>query len=166
MLLRAGVVLVVAALASATSASAAVVTRHATTASYSLTLDVGPTETMYSAAQVKSMHPKSGEEMFGNGAMMGGMSSMHGMTRHLEVHIFSRATGKVLTNLMPAISLTDTSQTMPMATKVSVVEMEGIGQGIADYHYGNNVTLTMGHVYVVVVKVDGQKATFPSFKAS
>jgi hypothetical protein len=165
MLLRAGVVLAVVALAGAPTSSATVVSRHATTASYSLTLDVGPTETMYTAAQVKSMHPKSGEEMLGNGAMMGGMS-MHGMTRHLEVHIFSRASGKVLTDLMPAISVTDTSEKTMMMTKLSVVEMEGIGEGLSDYHYGNNVTLTMGHLYVVVVKVGGQTATFPSFKAS
>jgi hypothetical protein len=166
MRLLTGAAAVAVALVSAAASSAAVITQTTTTASYKLTLEVGPTETMYTAAQVKSMHPTSGEVMLGNGSMMsGGMSGMSGSTRHLEVHIFSRSTGKVLTGLMPSIVVTDTSDKAMMADRLSVVTMEGIGEGVADYHYGNNVTLTRGHLYRVMVTVKGQKATF-SFKAS
>src|SRR5580692_5372611 len=74
MLLRSGALAAVAALAVAAPAAGAVVTRHAVTASYKLTLEVGPTETMYTLAQEKTKHPRSGEVMLGNASMMGGMS--------------------------------------------------------------------------------------------
>jgi hypothetical protein len=141
----------------------AVVTRHATTATYALTLRVGPTEAMYTPAQVKAKHPKTGEVMIRGGSMnMGGMG-MGGMTRHLEVHIASRATGKVITNVTPSISLTDTKG-MAMASKVNAIAMEGVSAGVADLHYGDNVQLTVGHAYKVVVTIKGEKATF-SFTA-
>jgi hypothetical protein len=158
-----------AVLIGAAASSAAVITRHATTASYKLTLEVGPTETMYTQAQLKSMHPTGGEVMLGNSAMMAGMSSSMkgGTTRRLEVRVFSRSTGKVVTHLKPTISLTDLNAKMAMAANVAVVEMEGIGPGggAADYHYGNNVMLTPRHVYDVVVTIDGQRGRF-SFTAS
>ena len=75
----------------------------------------------------------------------------------------SRATGTVVTNVRPSITLTDTSG-MAMSEKVNAMAMEGIGAGIADLHYGDNVKLTAGHVYKVVVTVKGEKATF-GFKA-
>ena len=89
--------------------------------------------------------------------------SMDGANRHLEVHVSSRATGKVVPNAQPAITLTDTSG-MPMSQDVNAMAMQGIGAGIADRHYGDNVKLTAGHMYKVLVKVKGEKATF-TFKA-
>jgi len=151
------------ALVLAATAAAVTITKHATTKSYSLTLDVGPSETMYSQAQVKSMHPTSGEVMVGSGTMTSSMSMKGANVRHLEVHVFSRTTGKVVTNVRPSISVVDKAD-MAMTTKLDVVAMEGIGEGAADLHYGNNVALTSGHTYDVTVVVDGQKAGF-QFKA-
>jgi hypothetical protein len=104
--------------------------------------------------------------MVGNDSMsMGGMS-MSAANRHLEVHVASRRTDKVVTNVRPTITLTDTSAMggMAMSDKVNAMAMQGIGEGVADLHYGDNVKLTAGHVYKVVVTVKGEKATF-SFKA-
>jgi hypothetical protein len=144
-------------------ASAALITRHATTATYALTLSIGPTEAMYTPAQVKANHPTSGEVMINGGTMsMGGMS-MGGITRHLEVHLKSRATGKVVTNVTPKISLIETGG-MAMTTKVQAIAMEGVGEGVADLHYGNNVKLTVGHIYKVAAIVKGEKASF-TFRA-
>lgn len=42
--------------------------------------------------------------------------------------------------------------------------MYGIAEGRSDLHDGNNVKLTAGYVYEVVVTVKGEKATF-SFTA-
>jgi hypothetical protein len=140
----------------------AVITRTATTPTYKLTLSVGPVEKMYTAAEVKAKHPTDGEMMVGHSMSMGGMS-MGDANRHLEVHVAARATGKVVTNAQPAITLTDTSG-MAMSEKVDAMAMQGIGQGIADLHYGDNVKLNAGHMYKVVVKVKGEKATF-TFKA-
>jgi len=151
-----------AALLIVTSASAAVITRSAMTATYKLTLHVGPVEAMYTQAEVKAKHPASGEVMVGNSMAMGGMS-MGAASRHLEVHVASRATGKVVTNVTLMIMLTGTTA-MAMAEKVDAMAMEGIGAGVADLHYGDNVKLAAGHVYKVVVTVKGEKATF-SFKA-
>lgn len=153
-----------AALLIVSSATAAVITRTATTTTYKLTLAVGPVETMYTQAEVKSKHPASGEVMVGSS--MGGGMAMGAANRHLEVHVASRATGKVVTNVSPTIMLTDTSAMggMAMAEKVNAMAMEGIGQGVADLHYGDNVKLAAGHVYKVAVTVKGERATF-TFKA-
>jgi hypothetical protein len=141
-------------------ASAATITRNANTKSYALTLVVGPLEKMYTPAQVKAMHPKTGEVMVG-GSMGGGMSMGKG-TRHLEVHMHSRANGKVVTNVTPTIMIRDKSAMsgMNMATKVPAMAMQGIGQGVSDLHYGNNVPLKAGHTYVITVTVNRQPATF------
>jgi cation efflux family protein len=157
--------LALVALLSATSASVATITRHAETRSYKPTLDVGPLETMYTEAQVKTMHPKTGEVMVGSSMGGSGMSMGKG-TRHLEVHVYSRATAKVVTGVVPTIGLHDKTamSSMNMTVKVPAVAMEGVGEGTADLHYGNNVPLTAGHTYEVVVTVDKQTATF-TFRA-
>jgi hypothetical protein len=124
MRLLTGVVVGAVALVGAATAPAATITRAVTTASYRVVLDLGPAETMYTPAQLKTMHPRSGEVMLANAMAMGGMSMGAGMTRHLELHVFSRATGKVLTGLMPKISLTDTSAKTMMAERVAAVARE------------------------------------------
>jgi hypothetical protein len=53
---------------------------------------------------------------------------------------------------------------MAMTVKVPVVAMEGVGEGAADPHYGNNVKLIVGHVYQVVVTANEESATF-TFRA-
>jgi hypothetical protein len=115
---------------------------------------------MYTPAQVKSMHPKMGEVMVG-GSMGGGMSMGKG-TRHVEVHIHSRANGRVVTNVSPTMRIRDKTAMagMDMAVKVPVMAMQGIGQGVSDLHYGNNVPLKTGHTYVITVTVNKEPATF------
>ena len=158
-----GAVVAVATLVGAGAAAAATITRTATTARYTVRLDVGHSETMYTAAEAKAKHPTSGEVMVGGGSMsMGG--SMAGMARHLEVHIRSRATGKPVTSVMPVITLTDTTPMAMTSDKLDVMAMEGVGDGLADLHYGNNVSLTANHVYKVLVTIKGDTATF-TFKA-
>jgi hypothetical protein len=136
-----------------------------TTATYKLTLSVGPVEKMYTAEDVRTKHPASGEVMIGHAMTMEGMT-MDDANRHLEVHVLSRTTRKVVTNARPTITLTDTSAMggMAMSEKVNAMAMQGIGEGTADLHYGDNVKLAVGHVYKVVVTVKGEKATF-SFRA-
>jgi len=149
----------------AAPALGAVIKRTVTTPTYKLTLSVGPVEKMYTPAEVKAKHPSDGEVMVGASMSMGGMS-MGDANRHLEVHVAARATGKVVTNEQPAITLTDTNGMtgMSMPQKVNAMAMQGIGEGVADLHYGDNVKLTSGHKYRVVVKVKGEKAAF-TFKA-
>jgi hypothetical protein len=162
-------VLVIAAatLVAASSSSAATITRTAKTARYSLTLNVGSAETMYTQADVKKMHPTSGEVMIGGSmSMAGSMAAMKGeVERHLELHVVARSTGATVTNVMPTISLTDTSGMAMAATKVDAVAMQSVTKGASDRHYGNNVSLTLGDEYKASVVVNGEKASF-SFKAA
>ena len=126
----------------------------AKTSHYRFAVSLPVMQTMYTAAQVKSKHPTSGEVMLG-----GAVSMMHTMAmgsgRHLEVQICSRATGKVVIGASPAIQLTDAKS---MTTNVPVVEMEGIGMGSADYHYGNDVAVTVGSRIKVTVKLHSEHA--------
>jgi hypothetical protein len=155
----------IAFLLAAATVLAAPITQQANTKTYALTLVVGPLEMMYTPAQVKAMHPKSGEVMLGSSTGGSGMSMGSG-NRHLEVHIHSRATGKVVTSATPTIGIRDESamSSMKMLAAVPVVMMQGIGAGTADLHYGNNVKLTPGHRYQVVVTVDRQTGSF-TFRA-
>jgi hypothetical protein len=159
--MRAVAVVSVLALVITTAASAATITRHARTKSYSLTLVVGPSESMYTQAQVKKLHPKSGEVMLA-GAMSGGSMSMHA-NRHLELSVKSRATGRVVTNVSPQISLYDAAGKGTTFT-VDAVAMQGIGMAMSDVHYGDNVALVAGHVYRVHIVVGGEPVTL-SFTA-
>jgi predicted metal-binding membrane protein len=126
------------------------------TASYVIALQIGPAQKMYTAAQVKQQHPKSGELM-----LSGTISAMHlGMasTRHLEVHICSRSR-VVVTGAHPTITLDD-PRLKTMLMNVPIATMEGIGLGKADYHYGNNVELAAGHHVTVSVRLNGEQASF------
>jgi hypothetical protein len=114
---------------------------------------------MVMPAEVRSKHLKSGEVVLGGGSMasmkqMGsGMSTMS----HLEVHICNRHTGRVMTGAKPKIEL---AMSGGMAKPVSVMAMQGIGAGVADYHYGNNVLVDPGARYAVTVRVGSDKVTF------
>lgn len=80
-------------------------------------------------------------------------------SRHLEVHICSTTTGRVITDAEPTITVTDSSEGN-MSTRVPIAVMEGIGQGTSDLHYGNNVVMAGGHDYTVLVQLGSQTAVF------
>jgi hypothetical protein len=128
---------------------------RATTPSYTFKLVIGMAAQMWTRAQVEATHPETGELM-----LMGSMTaiSMSGSQRHLEVHIYSRSTGKPVAGAHPTITVTDITAKNAMPTQIPVAEMEGVAQGAADLHYGNNVTLTPGHHYKVTVTLNGQQA--------
>jgi hypothetical protein len=131
-----------------------------TTADYVMVAGMGASEAMYTPEHAASTHPKSGEIMVsgqmgdgGNSMSMGAGSSM----AHLEVHVCSRATGKAVTDMMPSMTI-HSSGSGAMATSVAVAEMQGLDRNPADTHYGNNVTITPGDQYKVVVTMNGQTA--------
>ena len=129
------------------------------TKSYVFAAALEPFQQMYTPAQLKAKHPKSGEVMV-SGQMMGMHMSMSSQ-RHLEIHICSRSSGKVVTGAHPTITFEDLSGKGKMKMEmVPVAAMYAIKQGPSDYHYGNNVTVTAGHTYQVTVKLSGQTATF------
>ncbi len=144
------------------------ITQAAETPRYRMVLDVGPREAMYTPAQVQAHHPRNGEVMLrgqmGNMGNMGKMGKMGNMgssasTRHLEVHICNRSTGKVATNLQPVITLVDNSAAN-MTNRVPSATMQGTTSGAADLHYGNNVIMPASRRFTVTVAVGDQHATF------
>jgi hypothetical protein len=133
------------------SCASGTVARHGP---YVFALSIGPMETMYTPAEAKSKNPKTGEVMLA-GKMVGGMAGMDmttGPQRHLEVHICKTGGGQVVTGAHPTITVN--------GAMVPVAVMEGVGEGVADYHYGNNVNLQPGQKVTVVVKLNGQTAVF------
>jgi hypothetical protein len=152
-----GTIAAAAALSSAVAAASGP-SAQATTHSYVFRVSVGMPEHMWTMAQVKAKHPKSGEVML-MGVMVSGGSMSMGSQRHLEVHITSRATGKVVTNAVPTITVVDPAAMNAMAQKVGVAEMRGVSKGASDIHYGNNVTMKGGHLYSVTVALHGEHAT-------
>lgn len=130
---------------------------QATTASYTITLDVGPVENMYSQQQVDSSHPTSGEVMLG-----GVMSMASGANaRHLEAHICAKASDTVVSNVNPTITMTDTTTAGSAPQSVPISVMQGVTSGASDLHYGNNIDVTPGHSYSVTITVNGETATIP-----
>jgi len=147
------------------AATAAVppVTARATAGADRLTLTIGPLERMYTPAQVRRLHPREGEVMLRGTMAMGGMG-MPTPNRHLELHVLDRRTGRVVADATVSITYQRVGAmgTMTMGntpTRVPVAVMEGVGAGLADLHYGNNVAMPPG-AYRVVARVDGAAATY------
>lgn len=129
-----------------------------TTADYVIVANMGASESMYTPAQAASSHPMSGEIMVSgtmdNGMAMGSGTSM----RHIEAHICSKSTGSVMTSIMPTMRLEATGSGA-MATSVPIAKMQGLDMNAADTHFGNNVNITPGSRYHLIVMVSGQTAT-------
>lgn len=140
-------------------AGGAGLTRTALTHGYRFALHIGMPERMYTPAQVKKLHPKSGEVMMG-GAMMAGGMTMGGTMRHVELQICSRKTGTLLTNAHPTITVLDTATKPAMPTKMAVAMMRGVNAGMADFHYGNNIAMAGGHSFTITVSVNGERTVF------
>jgi hypothetical protein len=139
------------------------VTQQALSGPYRVVLHIGPVEKMYTLAQYHKLHPKSGEIMLrGMMTMATGTMGMNTTRKphHLEVHIYSRRTERVVANVKCAIAITDLHT--KRKTMVPVVVMEGIGEGPQDLHYGNNVMLMTEH-YRVDVTINSVRVSFSVF---
>lgn len=140
------------------------VTKSLDAGPYRLTLIIGPEQKMYTQAEYKRLHPKKGEIMLrGHMAMPRmGMGNMNVPMRHLELHVMDRATKHVISDAIVSIIWQPIVGMGVMAIRpqnVPIAVMEGIGMGMSDIHYGNNVAMSAGkyHVWVHVGKVS---ATF------
>ena len=130
---------------------------RARTKSYIFMLTLGMPEHIWTPAQAKMMHPKTGELVL-NGPMNQAMP-MGATQRELEVHISTRATGDTVAGASPTITVTDASvQNHSTVTVTAVDELEGVHAGADDLHYGNNIDLVGGDTYTVVVTLNGQRA--------
>jgi len=146
-------------LVTAVAASPIAVTQN--TASYTIALGIGPVETMLMPDQAQGA--TSGEVM----APMPGMPmptmmmTDHGqpVNHHLEVHITNTATGAVMKDQMPMITITDAlGMSRPLDP---VMAMYGVTEGVSDWHFGNSVSLRDG-TYTIGVQVGNEQTVFTS----
>lgn len=135
-------------------AQEALVTLHKATPDYRLELDIGPPAHMYSRAMAARLKPTSGEIM-ASGHMI--MLTKASFWRHLELHVWSKASGKVVKNADVTIKVDDLAtgktETLPISA------MYGIRAGLPDWHYGNNVMMPPGQ-WQVNATINGEKTTF------
>jgi len=141
------------------------ITKVASTSSFNLSLEVGPLQPMYTPQQQAAQHPKAGEVMFSGHMVMppgmAGMENMAGMSApnwyHMEVHYYDKTTGYPVKGLEPVVTVasaaTGQAQTLPIVT------MQGLNEGVRDFHYGNNIELPKGQYHVTTV-ANGQTGTF------
>ena len=129
----------------------------ASTRDHRYTLLVGNVENMYMPRQVRANHLKHGEEML-RGNMTPVAMLTGGPIRHLEVQICVRTTQAVVTNAHPRIVVKDTTKDKSVMLPFSV--MVGVGEGIADLHYGNNLAMPAGHRFIITVTWRGERAAF------
>jgi len=152
------------------SAEESEVRQEAETPHYHLVLLIGPNETVYTAAQARLERPSAGEIMLG-GRVSGGIADImpeaggpaRGATvrsspdlHHLELHVYSRATGRAVPEAHVTIAVTDGQRkrrSMPIA------RMYGVDEGPEDLHYGNNVILPPG-AYTIETAINGEHARF------
>jgi len=132
-----------------------------TTSNYVMVSGVGPSEVMYSKAEVDSKKPISGELMVSG--MMEGDNSMAmklgGTMMNLETHICSKVSGKAVTGAMPTLSLVPAgSSSSPI--NIPAAEMTSLDGKASDTHYGNNVEMVAGKPYKLRVSLNGQTGTF------
>jgi hypothetical protein len=93
----------------------------------------------------------------------GAMGSQDTSLRHLEVYIHSKATGAVVPDATPRITVTDKTAG-GTAQDVPFMAMESIGpngQLVPEtVHYGNTVSIPGGHRFITDVTVGCQTASF------
>jgi len=127
---------------------------------YRITLMIGPREAMYTQAEARRTHPKTGEIMLRGSMMMGGMGMGMAMpNRHLEVHVLDRRTMRPASNPMVSITYQALSPMMMRPVSVPVAVMVGLSMDMSDIHYGNNVSMA-GGTYRVSVHVNRAYATY------
>jgi hypothetical protein len=141
------------------------ITKVGSTGSYNLTLEVGSLQPMYTPQQQATQHPRAGEVMF-TGQMvmppgMAKMESMAGMSApnwyHLEVHFYDKTSGYPVKGLSPVVTVTSTAT--GQAQTVPIVTMQGLNEGVRDFHYGNNIELPKGQYHVTAV-ANGETGAF------
>jgi hypothetical protein len=141
------------------------ITKVGSTGSFNLSFEVGPLQPMYTPQQQATQHPKAGEVMF-TGQMvmppgMADMESMAGMSApnwyHLEVHFYDRTSGYPVKGLSPVVTVANTAT--GQAQTVPIVTMQGLNEGVRDFHYGNNIELPKGR-YHVTAAANGEAGEF------
>lgn len=134
---------------------------------YKLKLIVGSAETMSMSAKGSASERMIGGknatcDMTMHMAMLARItkSTMQMCNHHIEIHVYNKTSGKVVTNARVTIALQGKGQHGgTMMITVPIMTMVGMKAGPSDFHYGNNISAAPGK-YTVHVTVNGVKANF------
>jgi len=108
-------------------------------------------------SEVRDRKLKTGQVMLGGEMAMIESAPVGTRIYDLQLHVCTSG-GAVVTQLAPTIAIQRTGAKPP--THVPVAIMAGIGKGLGDYHYGNDVALTPGSKVTVTVTIKGKRAVF------
>ena len=123
-----------------------------------------------SSSSSSSMGSSSGMGMgssssMGAGSGMGSSSSMStdmdqgmGVNHHLEIHIMRNDDNSVVSDVTPVIRVTDKSTGISRDLP-EVMGMYGVGMGMGDFHYGQNVWLPDG-TYTITAMIGAESVVF------
>jgi hypothetical protein len=125
-----------------------------TTDKYLIVLDILAPEQMYTEADVTKQHPGAGELV-----VNGKATPTTGVNlRHMEVHVYDRATGAVVMGEHPKLTMSDYTDDVTYA--IDATEMRDIVIGAIDDHYGSNSPVAVGHEFSLHFELNGQTADF------
>ena len=127
-------------------------TRVAETAKYLVVANVLPGERMFTAAEYASEHPLQGELIIaGSGRPLGAN------VRHVEAHIYDKATGVPITDVKPTIVVIN--QTTGEHLEVGSTLMQDVNIGRLDIHFGNNIALAGASDLRLVITIGDEEVT-------
>ena len=126
------------------------VNKVVSTPTYLLVFNIVGPEQMYTSEQLKLSKPNSGEW-----SIKGNMTPIKADSRHFEVHVYDKATGKTFSDVKTKISFTDVTDGRT-PTDVEATLMQDLVVGEKDLHYGNNVEIIATHDFRVDVVINGE----------
>jgi hypothetical protein len=117
-------------------------------------------EPEHTQSQVKAQHIKHGGDTLIAGRLRTVDLNKPGEPRHLELHVCDAKTGRTLTDLHPAMTVTDsTAATAPI--RIPLATLIGTGEPADDLHYGNHVVMRSGDSYRVTVRLGRDRVVLP-----
>jgi len=135
------------AVSQATGFTKTVVSQH-----YVVVVNVLPSEHMMTMSDMQMQHPTEGELIIDGKGYPQGTE-----IRHVEAHVYDRATGSVVTRVVPTITLIN--RTTGEIVNVPPTLMQDVIIGALDLHYGNNVPVAGNSDVSVHVSVNGEEVT-------
>ncbi|MGZ4699715.1 MAG: hypothetical protein ACXVH5_06115 [Ilumatobacteraceae bacterium] len=128
-------------------------TRIALTTHYLLVVNVLPSERMFSDAEMRSLSPTEGEQILDKG-----VGDPIGLgIRHVEAHIYNRATGLPISSIKPSIRVFN--RTTGDHVDVPATLMQDVVIGSSDIHYGNNVPVSGNSDISLAITVGDEEVT-------
>ncbi|MGZ7035915.1 MAG: hypothetical protein ACXVIQ_11950, partial [Ilumatobacteraceae bacterium] len=125
----------------------------ALTIHYLLVVNVLPSERMFSDAEMRSLSPTEGEQILDKG-----VGDPIGLgIRHVEAHIYNRATGLPISSIKPSIRVFN--RTTGDHVDVPATLMQDVVIGSSDIHYGNNVPVSGNSDISLAITVGDEEVT-------